>query len=135
MDAAEQPHIAEITSYRSRVAAGKQKDVGEVIAATIKRLRRARGFTQNTLGERAGLSQTMISAIERRATSPAADTLQAIAKALGAEAWQLQIDGMDDDLLFTQTLPNFVYHYRDMSPADREALEVLAARLARTKSP
>jgi transcriptional regulator with XRE-family HTH domain len=134
VDASEQPHIASKPPYRSPVA-GKPKDVGEIIAATIKRVRKARGYTQESLGERSGLSQTMISAIERRTTSPAADTLQAIAKALGVEAWQLQIDGMDDNLLFTETLPNFVYHYRDMSPADRQALEILAARLARPKSP
>jgi transcriptional regulator with XRE-family HTH domain len=132
VDASEQPHIASKPPYRLPVA-GKQKDVGEIIAATIKRVRKARGYSQEVLAERSGLSQTMISAIELRRTSPAADTLQAIAKALNVEAWQLQIDGMDDDLLFTETLPNFVYHYRDMSPADREALEVLARRLARPK--
>lgn len=107
------------------------RDVGEIIATSIKKLREARGLSQEALADRSGISQTMISAIERKATYAAADTLQALARALSVEVWQLQIEGIADDLLFTETLPDLVYGYSGLPSADREAIDKLIRRLAR----
>jgi len=112
----------------------RERNVGEVIALTVKKLREFRHLTQVQLAEKSGVSQTMISAIERCTTSPGADTLQAIAKALGVEVWQLQIEGIDKDLLYSETLPQLVYIYRDLAPPDRQALDAIAKRLARSPS-
>ena len=50
----------------------------------IHRLRKERRFTQTELAERAGVSQTIISRLERKArTNVNADVLKGLAKALG----------------------------------------------------
>jgi len=74
----------------------------------------------------------MISAIERNTTNPAADTLQMLARALDVEVWQLQIEGIDSELLFTSTLPDLVHRFSNLSRDDRHALESLVDRLAKS---
>lgn len=61
------------------------RDVGERIRA----LRQRSGFTLNDLGERTGLSLSMLSAVERGRTSPSLGTLHAIASALGVHVTAL----------------------------------------------
>jgi transcriptional regulator with XRE-family HTH domain len=113
--------------------AGKQnRDVGAIIADNIRKLRKDRRLSQTELEVRSGVSQTMVSAIERNITSAAADTLEALAKALNVAVWQLQVDGLADDLILSNTLPDLVYAYRDLPKEDRAAIDALIARLART---
>lgn len=56
-------------------------DVGE----RIRTLRQRNDFTLQDLGDRTGLSLSMLSAVERGKTSPSLSTLHAIAQALGVQ--------------------------------------------------
>lgn len=116
------------------MATKPRRDIGEIVASAVKKLRKHRGWSQEHLAERTGnaVSQTMISAIERNETYPATDTLQAIAWALGVELWQLQME-ITDDLLFTETLPSLVDAFGELSAEDRDAIQVLATRLRRPR--
>ncbi len=60
---------------------GLVRDIGERVRA----LRQRNEFTLQDLGERTGLSLSMLSAVERGRTSPSLGTLHAIATALGVQ--------------------------------------------------
>lgn len=55
----------------------------------IARLRKAKGWSQQDLGVRAGLHGITVSEIERGVTDPKLSSLEAIARALGVEVADL----------------------------------------------
>lgn len=58
-------------------------------ASKIAKLRKAKGWSQQDLGVRAGLHGITVSEIERGATDPKLSSLEAIARALGVEVADL----------------------------------------------
>lgn len=58
-------------------------DVHERLAARLRALRVARGLTLDALAERAGVSRSMISLVERQESSPTAAVLDRLSAALG----------------------------------------------------
>ena len=64
-------------------------DLKEVVAINLRRLRHAKGMTQEELAERAGLSARYIGAIERAGVSASVTVLGQVAEALEAEAAEL----------------------------------------------
>lgn len=63
----------------------KQSDIQAVVGQRIRKLRRARGFTQQELGEYADLNYKFLGEIERGIQNPTIQTLYKIANALGTE--------------------------------------------------
>lgn len=64
---------------------GKRKDSQElrkVFAANLRRLRQARGISQERLAELAGLHRTYVSSVERGARNISIDNIARLAKAL-----------------------------------------------------
>ena len=64
-------------------------DLKEVMAINLRRLRHAKGMTQEELAERAGLSARYVGAIERADVSASVTVLGQVAEALEAEAAEL----------------------------------------------
>ncbi len=64
-------------------------DLKEVMAINLRRLRHAKGWTQEELAERAGLTSRYIGAIERADVSASVTVLGQIAGALELEASEL----------------------------------------------
>ena len=64
-------------------------DLKEVMAINLRRLRHAKGMTQEELAERAGLSARYIGAIERADVSASVTVLGQVAEALDVEAAEL----------------------------------------------
>jgi transcriptional regulator with XRE-family HTH domain len=64
-------------------------DLKEVMATNLRRLRHAKGMTQEELAERAGLSARYIGAIERARVSASVTVLGQLADALEIEAADL----------------------------------------------
>ena len=62
------------------------------VGKRIKALREAKGFTQEQLSEKAGISTNHLSVIERGIKTPQLDTFVAICNALDASADTLLID-------------------------------------------
>ncbi len=60
-----------------------------VLAKNVRRLRLARGLSQEALAADAGLHQGLISEIENEASNPELDTIGRLAKALGARPREL----------------------------------------------
>ena len=60
-------------------------DVRVRIGLNVQALRRARGLTQEELGDRADIHQTYLSGIEQGRRNPSVVVLQRLAKGLGAD--------------------------------------------------
>ncbi|MGA1869175.1 MAG: helix-turn-helix domain-containing protein [bacterium] len=61
------------------------KNIREKVGKRIRALRKAKNFTQEVLGEKAGISYKFIGEIERGQVNPSLDTLSAIANALNVD--------------------------------------------------
>jgi len=61
----------------------------QLVGENIRYLRKARGWSQEELGEHAALSYKFVGEIERGAVNPSLDSLQKIAKALTVEITKL----------------------------------------------
>tara|TARA_R110002051_G_scaffold32562_3_gene73455 strand:- start:17055 stop:17273 length:219 start_codon:yes stop_codon:yes gene_type:complete len=57
-------------------------DIREVFAQNLRRLRRAKGLSQEELAYRADIDRTYVSLLERRVYSASIDTLAKLAEAL-----------------------------------------------------
>jgi transcriptional regulator with XRE-family HTH domain len=71
-------------------------DVRARLASNIKRLRKARGWSQETLADEIGIDRTYVSGIERLVRNPTILVLERIAITLGVPAGRL-LDEPDED--------------------------------------
>jgi transcriptional regulator with XRE-family HTH domain len=64
-------------------------DIREVLAANLRRYRKAAGLSQEELAHRAGIDRTYISALERRVYAAGIDVVDRLARELGVQAADL----------------------------------------------
>ena len=64
-------------------------DLGEIIAANVRRLRQERNLTQGQLARLAGVSKAMVSDIEKGGSNPTINTLWKLAKGLNVPYTQI----------------------------------------------
>lgn len=64
-------------------------DVRRRLAANIKRLRKAKGWSQEALADEAGVDRTYVSGIERLLRNPTIELLERFGNALGVPAGHL----------------------------------------------
>lgn len=64
-------------------------DVRQRLAANMKRLRKARGWSQEALADEAGLDRTYISGIERVVKNPTVTVIDRVAVALSCRLGEL----------------------------------------------
>lgn len=64
-------------------------DVRQRLAVNMKRLRKARGWSQEALADEAGLDRTYISGIERIVRNPTITVIERIASAIGCSIGDL----------------------------------------------
>jgi transcriptional regulator with XRE-family HTH domain len=67
-------------------------DVRRRLGENLKRLRRAKGWSQEEFGERAGLHRTYVSAIERGVQNPTITVVEKLAQTLETTIGEL-VDG------------------------------------------
>ena len=65
------------------------KDVQEILAANMRRLRGERGWSQEQLAQACKLHRTYIGAVERCERNPSVKSVAKIATALAVEPWVL----------------------------------------------
>ena len=68
-------------------------DIKKIFGQNVRRLRKARGFSQEELAERAGLHRTYIGSIERGERNVSLKNIAAIAQALDVNVTEL-MDGI-----------------------------------------
>lgn len=61
----------------------------DILAANMRRLRAARGLSQEALAHECGLNRTYLSGVERSERNVSIDNIARIAKGLGVEPWKL----------------------------------------------
>ena len=64
-------------------------EIREVLALNLRRLRRAKGLSQEELADRAEIDRTYISAVERSVYAASIDVVDRLARGLGVEAADL----------------------------------------------
>ena len=64
-------------------------DIRRQLARNVKRLREARGWSQEDLADEAGLHRTYVSGIEREVRNPTISIVERLMKALKARAGDL----------------------------------------------
>lgn len=64
----------------------------EILGKNMRRLRAARGVTQEGLAHDSGVNRTYLSAVERAERNVSIDNIGRIAKGLKVEAWKLLKD-------------------------------------------
>jgi transcriptional regulator with XRE-family HTH domain len=64
-------------------------EIREALAANLRRLRQARGLSQEELADRAELDRTYISSLERCVYGASIDVVDRLARVLGVEAAEL----------------------------------------------
>ena len=67
-------------------------DIIKIFGTNLKRLREAKGISQEAFAELCGLHRTYISAVERQRRSISLENVQRIADALGVETYTLFIE-------------------------------------------
>ena len=80
--------ISMIVSMR-RTHKGPLRDV---LARNMRKLRAARGLTQEALAHESGVNRTYLSSVERAERNVSIDNVARIAKALAVEPWKLLRD-------------------------------------------
>lgn len=64
-------------------------EIREVLALNLRKLRQARGLSQEELAHRAGIDRTYVSSLERSVYAAGIDVVDRIARVLGVEASDL----------------------------------------------
>ena len=65
------------------------RNLRRILAGNVRKLRKARGWTQEELAHRCKLHKNFVGMVERSEVAASVDTLEAIAKALGQSAANL----------------------------------------------
>lgn len=61
----------------------------DVLATNMRRLRAARGLSQEELAHESGINRTYLSSVERSERNVSIDNVARIAEGLGVEPWKL----------------------------------------------
>jgi transcriptional regulator with XRE-family HTH domain len=64
----------------------------DIVARNMRRLRAARGLSQEALAHECGINRTYLSGVERSERNVSIDNVARIAKGLGVEPWKLLRD-------------------------------------------
>ncbi len=65
----------------------------DVLAKNMRRLRAARGLSQEALAHESGINRTYLSGVERSERNVSIDNIARIAKGLQVDPWKLLKDG------------------------------------------
>ena len=71
------------------MGAPKGQGLRRVLAANVRRLRKARGFSQESFADLCGLHRTYIGGVERAEHNVSVDNIERIAAALRLPGWRL----------------------------------------------
>jgi transcriptional regulator with XRE-family HTH domain len=96
----------------------------EILANNLRALMQRRGWTQQQLGNKSGISQTHIGNFLRKQVDPTTSMLDALGGAFHLPGWILLIPGLPIEILDSGAIPDLVKTYVE---AARKPLSTLIA--------
>lgn len=85
--------------------------IQDVFVENVKRLMERRGWRQEQLGEKSGISQSHIGNLLRKQHAPSPKKIDRIAAAFGLPGWLLLVPDLPVDILDSKQLPELLAEY------------------------
>ena len=123
-------HLAGPLPYAHLMAAARDS-IREVLATNVRALMKRRGWNQEQLGKKAGISQTHVGNILRRQVSPTGTMISGLAKAFNMPEWVL-LAPAPVEVLDSPELPRLLETY--LEAAKKPLATVIAERAARQQT-
>lgn len=82
-----------------------RESANDVLVTNLKALMERRGWRQEKLGEKAGISQTHVGNILRKKVQPTTAMVDLLARAFGLPSWVLFVPNLPVELLDSNELP------------------------------
>lgn len=110
-------------------------DLSRKLGERIRTLRKARGFSQESLALKAGLATSFLGEIERSGKKPTVDSVEKIAKALDISLAELFAEGFDRQKYAADTtvLDKIVFLVQDYPVEVQEQLYLLIKQSLKLK--
>jgi len=90
--------------YPFRMATARES-TNDVLVTNVRALMKRRGWGQEKLGEKAGISQTHVGNILRKQVQPTTAMIDGLARAFGLPSWVLFVPNLPVELLDSNELP------------------------------
>lgn len=103
---------------RTNMRAAKRANRG-ILAANLKMLMERRGWTQQQLADKAGMSQAHVGNLTRAEHDPTTSVLESLAAAFGVPPWLLLVPGLRADILDSPEIPTMIARYADFHSVGR----------------
>lgn len=87
-----------------------------IVAANVRALMERRGWTQEQVAAKAGISQTHVGNVLRQDTDCRTAILEALGKAFGVPAWLLLVPGLKPEVLDSPEIPLLLERYAAFVP-------------------
>lgn len=100
------------TALLYRASMVTKADGRAIFAANLRALMQRRGWRQEDLETKSGISQTYISRLLRKQADPTIRVLEDIGAAFGIPGWVLLIPNLDSDTLDSRAIPALVETFR-----------------------
>lgn len=118
------------TPYDSGMASASDS-IREVLAQNTRTLMKRRGWGQEKLGAKAGISQTHVGNVLRQTVEPTTVIISGLAQAFELPAWLLLVPDLPPEILDSKEVPTLLKTYLEESA---QPLSTLVARRAARKT-
>lgn len=102
--------------------------IQDVFVANVKRLMERRGWRQEKLAGKSGISQSHIGNLLRKQHAPTSGVIEAVADAFGLPGWLLLVPELPVEILDSKDLPNLLTEY--LQAAKKPLTAIVAERAA-----
>ena len=100
-------NTAKPAPYPFGMGAAKES-LKDVLATNTRALMKRRGWNQEKLGEKAGISQTHVGNVLRKEVEPTTAIISALSRAFGVQEWVLLYPNLPVELLDSNELPALI---------------------------
>lgn len=102
--------------------------IREVLATNLRALMKRRGWTQEQLGKKAGISQTHVGNVLRKEVDPTTAMIAGFSRAFDIPEWLLLVPQLPVEILDSPEVPNLIKTY--LEAAAKPLSAVIAERAA-----
>jgi hypothetical protein len=112
----------------------KSDEIRALLARNFRAMRSSRQWSENQVARRSQVSQKQVNNIGAERTGCGIDALDAVARALGCESWQLLLPDFDKVADSHVRAARFVHSYLQLGRKEQEAAETIVFGLAKKRA-